>query len=131
MDTLLLDIATWDLTIDAYGNIAKATDPYSTAQDVATQCRLFEGELWYDTTQGVPYKTQILGKPLSVNFLKAQLTAAAMLVPGVASVEVFITGFNGRQVTGQIQFVDTNGNAATIAASAGTPWYVSAINPIS
>lgn len=131
MDTLLLDVATWDLTVDAYNNIAKATDPYSSAQDVATQCRLFEGELWYDITQGVPYQTQILGKPLSIEFLKAQLTAAANLVPGVTSVKVFITGFNGRQVIGQIQFVDSNGNVATITALSGTPWYVSAINPVS
>ena len=36
MNTLFLNPATWDLMVDAEGNIAMAEAPYSTAQDVAS-----------------------------------------------------------------------------------------------
>ena len=62
MKTLLLDRTQWDLVQDANGNIALATEPYARAQDVASACRLFRGELWYDTAAGIPYFEDILGK---------------------------------------------------------------------
>ena len=55
MNTLLLDASAWDLVLDANGDIALAAPPYAVAQDVASAISLFLGELWYDTTQGVPY----------------------------------------------------------------------------
>jgi hypothetical protein len=53
--TLLLDRSLWDLTLDINGNIAMASEPYAIAQDVASACRTFLGECYYDTSQGVPY----------------------------------------------------------------------------
>jgi hypothetical protein len=110
--TLLLDTASWDLTVDASGNIALASDPYALAQDAASACRLFLSELWYDTTQGIPYWQDILGKSPPVAFIKAQLIAAAMTVPGVVSAQVFIAAFTDRAVTGQVQITDQAGNVA-------------------
>ena len=46
MNTLYLDPQSWDLVLDAAGNIAMAKDPYAKAQDVASACRLFSGELY-------------------------------------------------------------------------------------
>lgn len=103
MDTLLLDRDDWDLCIDAKGDIAMASDPYSIVQDVASRCRLFLGELYYDTTQGIPYFTQILGKRPPLQIVKNQLVKAALLVPGVLSAQVFITRFEGRELSGQVQ----------------------------
>jgi hypothetical protein len=108
-NTLLLNPATWDLMVDASGNIAMATDPYSVAQDAASAIKLFQGELWYDSTQGVPYFTQILGKPPNVNLIKAKFAAAALTVPGVSSAVVFITSITNRNVSGQVQVTDANG----------------------
>ena len=104
-NTLLLDTVTWDLVVDNNGNIAMATEPYSLAQDAASQCRLFQGELWYDTTQGIPYWQQILGTMPPLPLFKAYLIAAAESVPNVDSAEVFIATLNDvdRSVTGQIQ----------------------------
>ena len=62
MNTLLLDRATWDLCLDAAGNIATASEPYALAQDASSAIRLFVSEAWYDTTQGIPYFTNILGQ---------------------------------------------------------------------
>ena len=115
MQTLLLDPAEWDLTVDANSNIAVASNPYSLAQDAASQCRLFKGELWYDTTQGIPYWQEILGKLPPVSLIKAELVAAAELVPGVVAAQCFISSIANRQVTGQVQVLDSSGSV--VAAS--------------
>lgn len=109
MKTLLLRPDTWDLTIDADGNIAVATDPYSVAQDAASAIKLFQGELWFNTTQGIPYFSQIFGKPPNINLIKSKFAAAAETVPGVSSATVFITSIADRNVNGQVQVVDSNG----------------------
>ena len=113
MKTLLLDVASWDLTLDLFGNIALASDPYSMAQDAASRIKLFSGELWYDTTQGIPYWTMILAQTPPVAYLKAQFEAAAVLVPGVASATCDITGVLGRQVSGRVNITTDTGETAT------------------
>jgi hypothetical protein len=117
MSTLLLDRSTWDLLVDANGNIAVAEDPYAIAQDVASALRLFKGELWYDTTDGVPYWEKILGKPPSVGVIKAAWIQAALSVPGVATAQAFITGFSNRKLSGQVQVTTTQGQTLLITAT--------------
>lgn len=109
MDTLLLDTVEWDLVLDVNGNIAVASDPYSLAQDAASAIRLFQGELWYDTRQGVPYFQEILGKTPPLNLIKTKLTDAAKTVPGVVDAVCFITGIEERRLTGQVQVTDQAG----------------------
>jgi hypothetical protein len=128
--SLLLDTQTWDLTLDAYGNIALAREPYAIAQDVACALRLFSAELWYDTTQGLPYLTQILGKRPPAGFIKAQMEATALTVTDVDSAKAFITGLRNRELTGQVQVTMMQGTIqATLIAGPGAPWYVSAVTP--
>lgn len=110
MKTLLLNPVTWDLVKDSAGNIAVAENPYALAQDAASAIKLFLAELWFDTTQGVPYFQQIFGSPPNVTLIKAKFVAAALTVPGVTSATVFITSIVGRNVTGQVQVTDANGN---------------------
>lgn len=110
MASLLLDVDTWDLCADASGNIAVASAPYSLAQDAACAIRLFKGELWYDTSQGVPYFGQILGKTPPIAAMKAAFVAAALTVPGVVSAVCYISSVVGRTVTGQVQVTDVDGN---------------------
>lgn len=115
MQTLLLDRLTWDLVLDARGNIAVASDPYSLAQDAASAIRLFQGELWYDTIPGVPYWQSILGKSPPLALLKARFVTAALTVPGVVAAKCFISSVSGRTVTGQVQITDENGQTSTAA----------------
>lgn len=115
MKTLLLDTERWDLVADAGGNIAVASDPYSQAQDAASAIRLFEGELYYDTTKGVPYWSQILGLAPPISYMKAKFVAAAMTVPGVTAAKAFLAAITRRVVSGQVQI--TNKNGQTSAAS--------------
>lgn len=119
MQTLALDDANWDLTVDGAGNIAVADDdppnPIGLAQDAASAIRLFLGELWFDTTQGIPYFTEILGKQPPVALMKAYFVKAALTVPGVVSAVCYISSITNRGVTGQVQIKDSGGNTATAA----------------
>jgi hypothetical protein len=114
MSTLLLDTVTWDLVVDAFGNIAVASNPYALAQDAASAIRTFQGEVYYDTTIGVPYQN-ILGKRPNLALTKQALITAALTVPGVVSATCFLTGFTNRALTGQVQIRSASGQ--TSAAS--------------
>lgn len=112
MDTLLLDVDAWDLLVDASGNIAMASDPYSMAQDAASAIKTFQGEVYYDTTVGVPFWRDILGQLPPLSLVKAKFVAAALTVPGVVSAQCFITSLVDRTLRGQVQIVDDEGNAS-------------------
>ncbi len=109
MKTLLLDTDRWDVIQDAARNIAVASEPYALAQDAASAIRLFSAELWYDTSLGVPYFSDILGKSPPLQLMKEQFERAALRVPGVVSATCVITSIEGRTVKGQIQILDTSG----------------------
>lgn len=100
--TILLDTATWDITTDAQGNIARADPPYAAAQDMGSQCRQFQGDYIYGADDGVPYDS-ILGKAPSLGLLKSDFIAAASHVPGTSNVKCFIQSVRDRLVTGQVQ----------------------------
>lgn len=113
-DTLLLDTTTWDLVVDSQGNIAVASRPYALAQDVACAIRLFLGELWYDTSKGIPYFQRVLGKPPPLSLFQQYAVDAALAVPGVVSAVCVIQAFSNRVVTGQVQFIDDQGTSHTV-----------------
>jgi hypothetical protein len=114
--TLLLDRTAWDLVLDANVNLAVATEPYALAQDAASAIKLFLGEYYWDTTQGVPWLQQILGQRPAIALVKALLEQAAETVPDVASATVFISSFTGRTLSGQVQ-VTSASTGQTSAAS--------------
>lgn len=128
MKSLLLDIDTWDLCLDAAGNWAIADDPYALAQDVACAIRTFLNDVWYDKTLGIPYFQSILGKtpPISV-FQEYMVNAALGARPQTADLYVksavcVVQSFDSttRAVVGQVQFVDSNGNTGAISFGNGT-----------
>jgi hypothetical protein len=107
--SLYLDPDVWDLAVDSSGNIAVCTDPYATAQNAATACRTFSGEVWYQTGVGVPYWQDVLGHFPALSVVKSDLVAAAETVAGVQSAQVFVTGVVNRQLQGQIQVTSDDG----------------------
>ncbi|KWO46699.1 hypothetical protein, partial [Burkholderia territorii] len=76
MRTLLLDRTAWDLVLNAFGDIATATDPYQFAQDAASAIRTFRSECWYDTTLGLPYWQNILGQLPPASFIRSEIVRA-------------------------------------------------------
>lgn len=114
MNTLLLAIDSWDLIADASRNIAMATAPYALAQDVASAIKLFSGELWYDTSKGVPYFSEILGHTPTLSAFRQYMATAALTVPDVISATCQISQFQDRTVTGQVTFTDDLGRSQTV-----------------
>jgi hypothetical protein len=108
-NTLLLDRTTWDLVVDANGNIAVATEPYSLAQDAASAIKTFLGECYWDVTVGIDYFNLVFeGPPPSLSTLRQLFVNAALTVPGVASAKCFFTQVSGRALTGQIQVTSSS-----------------------
>lgn len=114
LSTLLLDTSAWDLVLDANGDIALASPPYSVAQDVASAIRTFQGEVWYDTSLGVPYWQQLLSQSTSTQQIASALDQAALTVPSVTTANTAITSISGRKLNGQIQFITSDGEETTV-----------------
>lgn len=110
MDTLLLDQETWDLTLTTSGDIAVASNPYALAQDAASECRYFTGDDYYDTTHGIPYWRDVLGQKPQLTLIRSYLLDAALLVPEVVSAAVYFSSFENRELSGQVQVTDVDGN---------------------
>lgn len=114
--TWLLDWDTGDSCLDANGNVAVASAPYSIAQDVTTALRTFLGECWYDNTLGVAYWQGILGERPPASYIIAQLEGQALLVPDVATADATVGGVNSaRGLICQMVVTDTDGTTITIA----------------
>lgn len=113
-NTLMLDVGSWDLALDASGNLIIATPPYSTAQDVASAIRTFLGEVFFDQTLGVPYTQEIFNQIVPLSVLQGGIEAAALTVPGVLTATVVIQTFENRQVSGQCVFTTTDGDEQTV-----------------
>lgn len=112
--TLLLDLSSWDLVLDAHNNVAVAQPPYQLAQDAAAamQCNL--GEQFWDTTQGVNYQAILGSFSAQLAQIKQALTNAALSVPGVATAQVFLNALTpGRGLSGQVQVVGVNTTTST------------------
>jgi hypothetical protein len=123
-NTLFLDVAAWDLVADASGNIAMAAPPYALTQDVASACRTFFGEVYYDTSLGFPSlgkapptneAAALLGRTPALNVLQGALAAAALTVPWVATAVCVISSFLGRVAQGQVQFTTQGGQTLVVA----------------
>jgi hypothetical protein len=115
--TILLDTATWDLTLNANNDIARADPPYAVAQDMSSQCRQWKGEYIYSSNDGVPLAT-ILGSAPNLGLMKSDFAVAAGQVPGTANVKCFISDITERRVSGQVQATLTLANGSTLVVPA-------------
>ncbi|WP_211629339.1 hypothetical protein, partial [Paraburkholderia nemoris] len=92
-----------------------ATEPYQIAQDVASAIRTFRGECWYDTTLGLPYWQNILGKLPTVSFIQSEIVRAALTVPNVTAATGTSLAFDNRQLSGTVEVADANGQTQSVA----------------
>jgi hypothetical protein len=116
MKTILLDPTSWDLLLDSDLNIAVASNPYSIAQDVASACKLFNGELYYDTSKGILFFEDILGQSQAsaVAVLATQSEQAAKTVPEVVNAKCTALYYSDRTLSGTVEVIDTTGAAQNI-----------------
>lgn len=125
MDTCLLDTASWDFTLDAFGNLATCGDStagvvntgpeYRMAQDVATQCLTWQGEVYYDDTIGIPY-TSILGGPPSLVLISSLYEQEALTVFGVQQCvpDLSFEAGTERLLSGTLLVADSQGRIGTV-----------------
>jgi hypothetical protein len=111
-NTILLNPTTWDLTLDSSGNIAMQTASAAIAQDVASVIQSFQGECWFDTSQGLPYFAQILGQDVNAALFASLYNQAALTVPNVVSAFTSFTGVtSARKLSGTVEVIDTTGQS--------------------
>lgn len=109
MDSLLLDLDTWDLLVDADGNMAICSAPYAVAQDVACAVRTFKDELIFDLDAGIPYFDSILGHTPPLQLIQSVITKEALTVPEVSNARTIINKSNQGTISGEIQIIDIAG----------------------
>jgi hypothetical protein len=78
----------WDLTLDAYGNLAALTGNDRVAQDAACSVRLFLGEAIFHVDRGVPYLIEVLGRAPKDSLIKEYLRRQVLTVPNVVDAEI-------------------------------------------
>lgn len=99
------------------GHIVVAEGAYATAQNVANECRVFEGDLAFERERGLPYYLITLGKKPSPSVLKARLRDAALLVEDVKevkSVDIDSLDTETRTLSGEITVTSVEGENAKI-----------------
>lgn len=115
-DTIFLNPDTWDLDIDARGCIALASTPYAQAQNVASACRVWQGECLLNTTRGVPYEANVLGFRPTTSQVASWFQNEADQVQGVASSVAILSFDDGsRSLGGQIQLTLSDGTQTNVA----------------
>lgn len=124
MDTLQLTTG-WDLNVDGYGNLATVGDAtpgdmtgpgMRLAQDVATRCLTWYGEVYYDTTQGIRYE-QIMGQAPNMPLIQNAFSTEALKVPGCAQCYPALTFTPGdsRTIGGTLTVADFAANAGQVS----------------
>lgn len=107
MKTLFLRADTWDLALDTQGNMAIADQEYQQAQDIASSCRVFYGDDYYNKADGIPYLESIMGKSnYPISLYQRHLHDRSLLVTGVVSVDVKLYPLKDRVLTGTIEFTN-------------------------
>ena len=119
--TLKLDTDTWDLT-SHNGNIATVddSDGEQQAQDAASACRLFLSELWFDTTQGVPYWQQMLGQLPPISLIESNFVTAAETVTNVESASVEVISLMNQPVSRTLRFQENRVVTGTVSVTGPT-----------
>ena len=115
MNTLFLMPNSWDLTLDASGNIAVASSTYQQAQDIASECRVFVKDMYFSQSEGIPYLEDILGKGLyPLALYRRHLQERALLVPGVTAANIKLALPSDRTLVGSIEFTNNKGKTGVI-----------------
>lgn len=124
LDTLALKPSSHDLEVDELGNwatVGDATPGSGTgagrrlAQDVATRCSTWRGEMYFDTTQGIAWE-RILSAAPEMQVVSSALMQEALKVPLCATAlpDLQFDAALARRVHGTLAVSDYTGNLVVI-----------------
>lgn len=91
---LAIDPATNDLFLRPSGDLAMVNDAEAVGQHVRQRLKTFEGEWFLDTTAGVPWLDQILGKNYDPALAEAVVKAEILDTDGVTEITSFSVSFD-------------------------------------
>ena len=112
--TLYLRPDSWDITLDSSGRIARSTQAYAIAQNVANAVRLFTGEAFFAMDEGIPHFDIELGKTRpALSVLRARMREAALNVEGVLDAQITLDDVQDRKLTGEILLTVADGDKST------------------
>ena len=112
--TLYLQPDSWDITLDSSGRIARSTQAYAIAQNVANAVRLFTGEAFFAMDEGIPHFDIELGKTRpALSVLRARMREAALNVQGVLDAQITLDDVQDRKLTGEILLTVADGDKST------------------
>lgn len=114
MDSIKLDIDTWDIALTAGGSIAVVSSTERVAQDVSTYVRTWQGECWYDTDAGIPYLNRELATLPPAELVRERARRRALEVPNVLTATVTLTDFAERVLTGNIHVTTDDGDSVDV-----------------
>ena len=112
--TLYLNPDSWDITLDSSGRIARSTQAYAIAQNVANAVRLFTNEAFFAMDEGIPHFEIELGytRP-ALSVLRARMREAALNVEGVLDAQITLDDVQDRKLTGEILLTVADGDKST------------------
>lgn len=108
------EVKAWDLKLDINGNIAVCEEPYSIAQQAATEIKLFEGEGWYDRSQGTPYFAKILGINSNLGLIRNTLLGRVNEVDNVMRSDIDMYIDSSRVLHGNIFITTQSGETVNV-----------------
>lgn len=93
MSRFLLDTTT-HRPVRSGGSFVRVTGAQEIAQNVKVRLLLFLGEVWLDTTQGVPYFQEVLLKGVDPAALQVVFREAILGADGIVSIELLELAFD-------------------------------------
>ena len=112
--TLYLQPDSWDITLDSSGRIARSTQAYAIAQNVANAVRLFTSEAFFAMDEGIPHFDIELGKTRpALSVLRARMREVALNVEGVLDAQITLDDVQERKLTGEILLTVADGDKST------------------
>lgn len=91
---LAIDPTTNDLFLSADGNLATVTSGEAVGQHARQRLQTFTGEWFLDTTCGVPWLDQILGRAYDPALAESVVKADLLSTDGVTEVKDFAVAFD-------------------------------------
>ena len=89
-----IDPATNDLFLATDGNLATVTRAQAVAQHVRQRLKSFSGEWFLDTTAGVPWLDQVLGRQYDPALAESVIKAEILNTDGVTEITSFSVRFD-------------------------------------
>lgn len=121
MSDLTVDPLTGDLAITS-GEVTLEENSAAVRQRLEIKLRTFLGEWFLDTTFGVPYYEQVLGKKVNPISLNAVFVSAILSVPGIKKLDKPITyDFNASLRNLALSFVAILDTGESVGVSISVP----------